>query len=54
MLRVYRQYLKQQALPVLMIILATLFLQHTVWAESATTADTIVATQIIQQQQNQT
>ena len=57
MLSVYRQYLKQQALPVLMIVLATLFLQHTVWAESATTADqsdTIVATQIIQQQQNQT
>mgnify|MGYP006193517923 FL=1 len=57
MLRVYRQYLKQQALPVLMIILATLFLQHTVWAEGTTTtdqSDTIVATQIIQQQQNQT
>ena len=57
MLRVYRQYLKQQALPVLMIVLATLSFQHTVWAESATTtdqSDTIVATQIIQQQQNQT
>lgn len=57
MLSVYRQYLKQQALPVLMIVLATLSFQHTVWAESATTtdqSDTIVATQIIQQQQNQT
>ena len=57
MLSVYRQYLKQQALPVLMIVLATLFLQHTVWAEGTTTtdqSDTIVATQIIQQQQNQT
>lgn len=55
MLRVYRQYLKQQALPVLVIVFATLFFQHTVWAEGATTADqsdTIVATQIIQQQQN--
>lgn len=57
MLKVYRQYLKQQVLPVLMIVLATLFLQQTVWAEGATTtdqSDTIVATQIIQQQQNQT
>ncbi|MFR9678063.1 TPM domain-containing protein [Acinetobacter sp. SEK570] len=48
------QSLKQRILPVLTIIFATLFFQHTVWAEVATAtdqSDVLVAGKIIQEQQ---
>ncbi|ENV10311.1 hypothetical protein F966_01490 [Acinetobacter higginsii] len=54
MLNVFKQSLKQRILPVLTIIFATLFFQHTVWAEVATAndqSDVLVASKIIQEQQ---
>lgn len=54
MLNVFMQSLKQRILPVLTIIFATLFFQHTVWAEVATAtdqSDVLVAGKIIQEQQ---
>lgn len=54
MLNVFKQSLKQRILPVLTIIFATLFFQHTVWAEVATAtdqSDVLVAGKIIQEQQ---
>lgn len=54
MLNVFKQSLKQRILAVLTIIFATLFFQHTVWAEVATAtdqSDVLVAGKIIQEQQ---
>lgn len=54
MLNVFKQSLKQRILPVLTIVFATLFFQHTVWAEVATAtdqSDVLVAGKIIQEQQ---
>lgn len=55
MLNVFKQSLKQKSLPVLIFLFATLFFQHTVWAEVATAtdqSDLVVAGKIIQEQQN--
>ncbi|MCH7314049.1 TPM domain-containing protein [Acinetobacter sp. ANC 3882] len=54
MLQMFKQKLKQQLLPVLTIVFATLLFQHTVWAEVATAtdqSDVVVAGKIIQEQQ---